>query len=90
MRESDEVRIRTLLYRLRYLRGAERWALASRLAEAVECGVLGQADAYRVLMREIPLYAYFACRNSVETRVGTESDERPFRQRRRNRDRPRR
>jgi hypothetical protein len=56
------VRTRTLLYRLRYLRAAERWALASRLAEAVECGALTQANAYRVLMREIPVYAYFSCR----------------------------
>jgi hypothetical protein len=63
MRESDEVRIRALLYRLRYLRAPERWALASRLAEAVESGALTQDAAYRVLMREIPAYAYFACRS---------------------------
>jgi hypothetical protein len=47
------VRLRTMVYRLRYLRAANRWALAAvRLAEAVECGVLKQMDAYRVLMRE--------------------------------------
>jgi hypothetical protein len=53
MPEGDEVRLRTMVYRLRYLRAANRWALAAvRLAKAVECGVLKQMEAYRVLMRE--------------------------------------
>jgi hypothetical protein len=49
--------IRRALYTLRYMRHLERARLVSRLALAMECGVLTWKEAFASYRREVPWWS---------------------------------